>query len=250
MPDSILPTAPPAGDTARPRRLVVAIDGPAGAGKSSVSRQLAGALGALYIDTGAMYRAVACTALQKGVDTEDPAALSELAGSIKIVLLPPAPDGPDTVRVLVDGEEITDRIRTPEISSLTSTISAISGVRRHMVAQQRALGAGGGVVMEGRDIGTVVFPDADVKIFLTASPEVRALRRQAQLAAAGKPVPLDALVREILERDDRDSGRADSPLAPAPDAVQVVTDGLTEVSVVQRLLAICRAAAVHNAGRA
>jgi len=220
--------------------LTVAIDGPAGAGKSSVARRLATALGALYIDTGAMYRAVAYTALAVGTDLNDPLALAGLAEGIRIELLSPTPESPDTVRVLVDGKDITDHIRTPAISQITSTVSAVSGVRKRLVAEQRQMAASTSVVMEGRDIGTVVFPNADVKIFLTATPEERARRRQLQLQQSGKTIDFEQLVQEIAERDNRDSTRADSPLVPAADARIVLTDGLSEDEVVQCLLNICR----------
>jgi len=220
--------------------LVVAIDGPAGAGKSSVARRVAAAINALYIDTGAMYRSVAYTALSNGIDVNNPSALTNLAESIRIELLPPNSEEPGTVRVLVDGVDITAYIRTPEISQLTSAVSAVSGVRRRLVDQQREMAAAESVVMEGRDIGTVVFPNANVKIFLTATPEERARRRKLQLEAAGKTLDFDELVREIIERDTRDSTRADSPLIPAADAVTFLTDGLTEDEVVDSLVAICR----------
>jgi len=220
--------------------IVVAIDGPAGAGKSSVARSVAAAIGALYIDTGAMYRAVAYTALSNGVDLNDPAALTGLAERIRIELLAPIPQDPETVRVVVDGVDITAHIRTPEISQITSAVSAVSGVRRRLVDQQRQMAAMENVVMEGRDIGTVVLPNANVKIFLTASPQERARRRKLQLESAGKTVNFDELVREIIERDTRDSTRADSPLVAAADSTTVISDGLSEDEVVARLVAICR----------
>jgi len=217
MLDSTITTSSVPTDHLPSHNLIVAIDGPAGAGKSAVARRLAAELGALYIDTGAMYRAVAYTALFVGTDLENP----------------------ETVRVLVDGRDITEHIRTPAISQLTSTISAVSGVRKRLVNEQRQMAASGSAVMEGRDIGTVVFPNADVKIFLTATPEERARRRQLQLQETGKSVDFDELVREISERDTRDSTRADSPLVPASDAQVVLTDGLSEDEVVQLLREIC-----------
>jgi cytidylate kinase len=220
--------------------IIVAIDGPAGAGKSSVARRLASALGALYIDTGAMYRAVAYTALSVGTDLQDPLALTGLAEEIRIELLPPTIDNPDTVQVLVDGKDITSHIRTPVISQVTSAVSAVSGVRKRLVDLQRDMATSTSVVMEGRDIGTVVFPNADVKIFLTATPEERARRRQRQLQQSGKTIDFQELVQEITERDNRDSTRADSPLVPAVDAEIFWTDGLTEDDVVQKLAELCR----------
>jgi cytidylate kinase len=220
--------------------LTVAIDGPAGAGKSSVARRLASELGVLYIDTGAMYRAVAYTALAVGTDLNDPLALAGLAEEIRIELLAPTVESPDTVRVLVDGKDITDHIRTPVISQITSAVSAVSGVRKRLVDEQRQMAAATSVVMEGRDIGTVVFPNANVKIFLTATPEERARRRKLQLEQSGKTVDFEQLVQEITERDHRDSTRADSPLVPAADAEIFWTDGLTEDEVVQKLAELCR----------
>jgi len=239
MLDSTITSSSEPTDHIPSHNLIVAIDGPAGAGKSAVARRLAAELGALYIDTGAMYRAVAYTALFVGTDLSDPLALTSLAEEIRIELRPPTLENPETVRVLVDGRDITEHIRTPAISQLTSTISAVSGVRKRLVDEQRQMAASGSAVMEGRDIGTVVFPNADVKIFLTATPEERARRRQLQLQETGKSVDFDELVREISERDTRDSTRADSPLVPASDAQVVLTDGLSEDEVVQLLREIC-----------
>ena len=240
MPDALLTSSSTPNDQPRSSSLIIAIDGPAGAGKSSVARSLASELGALYIDTGAMYRAVAYTALAVGTDLNDPLALAGLAEEIRIELLPPTAENPDTVRVLVDGKDITDHIRTPVISQITSAVSAVSGVRKRLVDQQRQMAESASVVMEGRDIGTVVFPDADVKIFLTATPQERARRRQLQLEQSGKTIDFEQLVQEITERDNRDSTRADSPLVPAADAELVWTDGLTEDEVVQKLAELCR----------
>jgi cytidylate kinase len=240
MPDSLLTSTSTPNDQPQSSKLTVAIDGPAGAGKSAVARRLAAELGALYIDTGAMYRAVAYTALAVGTDLQDPLALAGLAEEIWIELLPPTLEDPDTVRVLVDGKDITGHIRTPVISQITSAVSAVSGVRKRLVDQQRKMADSTSVVMEGRDIGTVVLPNADVKIFLTATPEERARRRQLQLEQSGKTIDFRELVREIMERDNRDSTRADSPLVAAADAETVWTDGLTEDEVVLRLAALCR----------
>ncbi len=240
MPDPMATSASVSDARLPTNNIIVAIDGPAGAGKSSVARRLASALGALYIDTGAMYRAVAYTALSVGTDLQDPLALTGLAEEIRIELLPPTIDNPDTVQVLVDGKDITSHIRTPVISQVTSAVSAVSGVRKRLVDLQRDMATSTSVVMEGRDIGTVVFPNADVKIFLTATPEERARRRQRQLQQSGKTIDFQELVQEITERDNRDSTRADSPLVPAVDAEIFWTDGLTEDDVVQKLAELCR----------
>jgi cytidylate kinase len=220
---------------------VVAIDGPAGAGKSTVARRVAAALGLTYLDTGAMYRAPAWKARREGVAPTDETALADLARNLHIEFSPLAPDGTQTV--IVDGEDVTQAIREPEISNLTSAISALPAVRRVMVEQQRRIGRAQarGVVLEGRDIGTVVFPDADVKVFLTASPEERARRRYEELKARRPDVDYPQILAEQIERDTRDSHRADSPLTVAPDAVVVPTDGLTIDEVTARLLALCRA---------
>jgi cytidylate kinase len=220
--------------------LIVAIDGPAGAGKSTVARRVAAALGFPYLDTGAMYRAVAWKALRNGVDATDAAALAALAQQMRLAFSPLTPDGQQTVRV--DGEDVTQAIRTPEVSNLTSTISAFPAVRRVIVAQQRQMGeqAPRGVVLEGRDIGTVVFPQAQVKVFLTASPEERARRRVEELRGRGLPAAYAQVLADQIARDTRDSRRADSPLAAAPDAVQIATDGLPVEDVVERILALTR----------
>lgn len=224
--------------TAKP--FIVAIDGPAGAGKSTVARQVAAALGLTYLDTGAMYRAVAWKALRAGVDTTDAAALADLAQHMEIAFSPVAPDS--TQRVWVDGEDITTEIRAPAVSNLTSAISALPAVRRVLVALQRQIGRRSpeGVVVEGRDTGTVVFPQAQVKVFLTASPEERARRRVAELEQYGQPVDYARILADQRERDERDSQRADSPLVAAPDAVLLNTDRLPVHDVVARILSLCR----------
>lgn len=216
--------------------LQVAIDGPAGAGKSTVARQVAHALGLTYIDTGAMYRALAWTVLAQGVRPDDTDAVCRLAQRLHVAL----ESTPDGVRVLADGRDITDQIRTPEISRLTSPLSALPRVRTRMVALQQQMAAQQGVVMEGRDIGTVVLPRAQVKVFLTASPQARALRRHAELAARGVAYALGDLEREIRERDTRDATRDTSPLSAAPDAVLVDSDTLTADQVTARILALAQ----------
>ncbi len=216
---------------------IVAIDGPAGAGKSTVARRVALALGFLYVDTGAMYRAIAWQADQLGLTPDDEAQVVAMAQESD-VRLEDAPDGKQ--RVFINGTDVMDAIRTPRISNLVSSISAIPGVRARTVELQRQLGAHGGVVMEGRDIQTVVFPDAEVKIFLTASPAERARRRWLELQQRGVEADLAQIQRDIEARDARDSQREMSPLAKAPDAVEVDTDGLTIEQVVERIISIVK----------
>ena len=231
------------------RRPVVAIDGPTAAGKSTVARGVARRLGLLYVDTGAMYRSVAVTALRRAIDLGDADAVTRLANSMVIEFRPagagaPAgasPSGSGTGdRVLVDGQDVTEAIRTPEASDAASRVSVIGGVREAMVARQRVMGTDGGVVMEGRDIGTVVFPDADVKVFLKASLETRARRRHAELLARGQTVDLEEVRRSEAERDRRDETRTHSPLRPAEGAVVLDTTTTTAEEVAEVIVRIVR----------
>jgi cytidylate kinase len=215
------------------RRVVVAIDGPSGAGKSTIAKRLATRLGFIYIDTGAMYRAVALWASRQGVDFSDMHRAEQLALAAQIELAPG--------RIALNGEDVTEAIRTPEMSNGASKISAISGVRRAMVAKQREIGELTSVVMEGRDIGTVVFPLADVKVFLDASPAERVRRRHAELAAKGQIISEEQLAGEMRERDLRDSTRADAPLSQAPDAVYFDSSGMSIEEVEEAMLKIVRA---------
>ena len=219
------------------RRPCVAIDGPVSAGKSTIARLVARDLGYTYVDSGAMYRALAWAAVEKGIQSDDRAQVVELLRSTTIELSP-RPDGAN--EVFVNGRDVSGEIRTPEISQLSSKLSAMTPVRRRMVAIQQRMAKAGGVVMEGRDIQTVVLPDAEVKIFLTASAEERARRRWQELRNRGVKADLDEVLADVQARDRRDSTRADSPLKPAPDAVHVDTSGLTIEQVVQRVLAVVR----------
>jgi cytidylate kinase len=219
------------------RKLVVAIDGPAGAGKSTIAAQLAQKLGYLNLETGAMYRALALKALQDGIALDDSAALADLARRSQIELIPTAENN----RVLLDGQDVSARIRQPDVTSAASRVSVHPGVREWMVARQRELGAAGGVIMEGRDIGTVVFPDAEVKVFLDAAPNVRTERRVAQhQQKTGLAAAREAIAAELQERDRRDANRAASPLIAAKDAVIIDSSGLSIDEVVTRIESLIR----------
>jgi cytidylate kinase len=221
--------------------VLIAIDGPAGAGKSTVARALAAQLGFTYLDSGAMYRCVALAALERGGGAlpERPGALGEVARAAAIELgrRPPrnvaASTGPEPGRVLLDGRDVTEEIRTPEVTEAASIVAADPTVRDALVAKQRELIADGDLVAEGRDIGTVVAPDAALKVFLTADPHERALRRAVQLGA-----DVDTVLAEQAMRDQRDSTRAHSPLHAAPGAVVLDTTGMDVEQVVHRIAAL------------
>lgn len=222
--------------------LRVALDGPAGAGKSTVAKRVAKALGLTYVDTGAMYRAITWKALQENTEPTDESALTALAQQVRIDFkLTDA--GQD---VFLDGVDITEAIRTPEVTGNVSAVSAVPGVRDAMVSIQRDLAARTGVVMDGRDIGTVVLPQADVKIWLTASVEARAQRRYQEMVDKGIPVDFEQLKQDIERRDELDSGRAHSPMKKAEDAVIVDTTGLSIEEVIERILHICRSVEAQN----
>jgi cytidylate kinase len=212
-------------------RLVIAMDGPSGVGKTTVARAVAARLGYSYVESGAMYRAIALLALENGIASDDAAALGRLAAAADIRFVP----SPEGNRLLLNGRDVTDAIRSPEVTRMSSFVSTHAAVRARMVERQRVLGAAGGVVMEGRDIGTVVFPDADLKIFLDAAPQVRGQRRLKDMESAPHS-GAESVLNEITERDQRDQTRAVSPLAPAADAVRVDTTHLTAEQVVEQVL--------------
>ncbi len=213
-------------------RPIVAIDGPSGSGKSTVSKLLARRLGFMYLDTGAMYRCVGLLAMRRGLDPLDAQALEPLLADLRISFVP---DGQGGQRVLCQNEDVTTAIREHEVSQMASKASRVAAVRTRLVAMQREMGAGGGVVMEGRDIGTNVFPDAEVKVFLVASAEQRARRRWLELQARGENVDYETILTDQHERDERDSSRELNPLVQAPDAHRLDTSDLTIEQVVERL---------------
>lgn len=219
------------------KRINVAIDGPAGAGKSTVARLVAGRLGLTYVDTGAMYRAIVCLLLRMGISPDDAEAAGRMAETIDLRL---ETNGEDQ-RVIANGVDVTPHIRTPEVSAAVPRIARIEKVREILVQQQKALAARGGVVMDGRDIGTTVLPDADVKIFLTASVEERARRRYEELKRTqlSNHVTLEQLTREIAARDHMDRTRPVSPLRQAEDAIVVDTTQLGIEEVVDIIVSIC-----------
>jgi len=230
------PDAFPSQLSGQARKVIVAIDGPAGAGKSTVARHLARHFGLLNLETGAMYRAFALKAIREKLPLDNGALLEDLAAKTSLHLKP----GTDENRVLLDGEDVTGLIRNPVVTEAASRVSIWPAIRAWMVRLQQQMGAQGGVVMEGRDIGTVVFPQAQVKIFLDAAPEVRGLRRFDQLGP--KPdIPQEEVIRDLRARDERDRNRADSPLKPANDAIVLDSTNLTLEQVVAAAEAIVAA---------
>ena len=220
-------------------RLVIAIDGPSGAGKGTVARAVAARLNYRHLDTGAMYRAVAWKALREGIDLASEDAVATVAARASFVL--------DEGRVVIDADDVTRAIRTPEIDRAATSVARLPAVRRVLVAKQRAIGTGGAIVMEGRDIGTVVFPDAHVKIYLDASPEERAKRRASDPAHTGSSSRgLSEVATALAERDRNDTTRADSPLTRAADAVLIETTGQTIDAVVDRVMEVVRAASLKR----
>lgn len=222
--------------------LIIAIDGPSAAGKSTLAKRLAKDLGFTYLDTGAMYRALALKVLIEGADISNDAALSDLISRTEIDLV----ERGGQLRVLLDGEDVSDKIRTPEVSQMASKTSALKVVRQWMLGLQRALGQRGSVVAEGRDIGTVVFPDAEVKIYLNASVPERARRRVEELRKAGRQVSLDETLREMGERDKRDSERDLAPLRQADDAIAIDSTALDAEALAQRVMQQIRRTPLAN----
>jgi cytidylate kinase len=224
------------GDNAKTKRWIIAIDGPSGAGKSTVAKLLAKRLGYVVLDTGAMYRAVAFRAKQKGLCLEDEESLSQLASSLQVTFLTINGE----LRVLCDGEDVTESIRSPEMSSLASDISKREGVRSALVRLQREMGRAGGVILEGRDIGTVVFPDADAKFYLDADAEERARRRYEELVQKGVKITFQETLEDVIRRDRSDMTRAISPLRKAKDAVVIDSTHLSVEEVVEKMIQVIR----------
>lgn len=222
--------------------LRVALDGPAGAGKSSVAKRVAAVLGVAYVDTGAMYRAITWKALQEGIELHDEAALTDMANSTRIDFEP----RPEGQAVFVDGTEVTDAIRSLDITNNVSAVAAVSGVRSALVKIQRDIASRTGVLMDGRDIGTVVLPNADVKIWLTASVEERANRRYQELLSKGVACDLAQIQEDIQRRDDYDASREHSPMVKADGAVVVDTTGMSIDAVIEEIQSICRSAQAQN----
>lgn len=214
---------------------IIAIDGPAASGKSTLGQRLAEHLGYLYFDTGVMYRAVTWEALRRGVDIADEAAITALAEQIQIDVRPPSRGDGRSYDVLVDSADITWEIRLPQVDANVSVVSAYPGVRQSMTVQQRRVGLRGSVVMVGRDIGTVVLPEADLKVYLDASPQERARRRYHELRLRGEPADLQSILRSMQERDRIDSTRPVSPLRPADDAILLDSDHLDADKVFNRV---------------
>jgi len=212
--------------------VIVTIDGPAGAGKSTVARALAARLGFQYLDTGAMYRAVALAAMRRGLDWGRPEQLAELSRQLRIEV-----EGP---RIFLDGEDVTEEVRSSAVTAVTRYSAGNPKVREHLVSLQRAIAGRRDVVTEGRDQGTVAFPQAECKIYLTAGPEERARRRLLDLQARGEQATLEQVLADQQRRDREDSSRDVGPLKPAPDAIEVSTDGLSIDQVVDRVRAIVR----------
>ncbi len=220
------------------RGICIAIDGPAGSGKSTVAQRVALHFNYIYIDTGAMYRALTLKALQRGISFADTSSLTQLANETEITLIPSVEQGKNLIRVFLDNVEVTEAIRSTEVTQKVSHLAAISGVRRAMVKLQQELAAAGGVVMDGRDIGTVVLPEAELKIFLTASVNVRAKRRQLELEAKGIRVNYAELVEQIAARDCADMQREIDPLIQAPEAISLDTTDLSLNEVIERVISL------------
>lgn len=218
------------------KKIIVAIDGPSGSGKSTVAKRLAGRLGYMYIDTGAMYRAVALQAKRDSIDINDSAALIGLCESVKLEFVPDN----GGLRTILNGEDVSEAIRTPEMSMAASDISARKEVRQALLSLQRRMGENGGVVLEGRDVGTVIFPNAEAKFFLDASLEERGKRRYKELAAKGMDVTLEQTIEDVRKRDINDSSREIAPLKMADDAVLVDSTNLNIEEVVEKMIEVIK----------
>lgn len=218
---------------------IIAIDGPAASGKSTLGRKLADALDYLFFDTGVMYRAVTWLVLQRGVDVQNEASVTALAESVTIDILPPSKDDGRVCDVIVEGQDVTWETRRPEVDANVSVVSAYRGVRRSLSAQQRRIGQRGKIVMVGRDIGTVVLPEADLKIYLDATAEERARRRYEEVIARGEDADYGEILAKVRERDRIDSTRDVAPLKAAEDAVIVDSDSLNAEEVFQEILSLC-----------
>ena len=218
---------------------IIAIDGPAASGKSTLGKKLADSLGYLFFDTGVMYRAVTWLALQCGVDVKDEPAVTRLAESVSIEVMPPSKGDGRACDVAIQGQDITWEIRSPEVDANVSVVSAYTGVRKALLAQQRRIGHRGQVVMVGRDIGTVVLPEADLKIYLDASAEERALRRYNELIARGEQADYENILAKVIERDHIDSNRDVAPLKVAEDAITINSDDISIEKVFQSVRDLC-----------
>jgi cytidylate kinase len=219
---------------------IIAIDGPAASGKSTIGKRLADALGYMFFDTGVMYRAITWVTLQRGLDVSDEAAITSLSENVPIDVRPPSQDDGRACDVIVDGVDITWETRSPEVDANVSIISAYPGVRRALSVQQRRIGGRGQVVMVGRDIGTVVLPGADLKIYLVASAKERARRRYEEIIARGESADYDEILSKVVERDRIDSTRDVAPLKAAEDAILVDSNNLNAEEVFQHIFALCK----------
>ena len=222
------------GERTVPR--VIAVDGSAASGKSTVGRKLAEKLAYPFLDTGLMYRAVTLAALERGVDPRDKEGLTHLAKSLRLEIGPPSPGSVETCSILIDGADVTQRLRRADVEEAVSLVSRVAGVREALVTQQREIAGQQPMVMAGRDIGTVVLPDADLKVYLDASISERARRRHSEFREHGRTVSRDIVLEDLKRRDQIDSERVVSPLRPASDAVVINTDGMTSQQVIKRVV--------------
>jgi CMP/dCMP kinase len=223
-----------------PAPSIIALDGPAASGKSTLGRRLADSLGYLFFDTGGMYRAITWIALQRHMDLRDEAAITDLAENAQIDIRPPSKNDGRACDVIIEGKDVTWEMRTEDVDANVSVVSAYAGVRKALSGQQRRIGMRGRVVMVGRDIGTVVLPEADLKVYLVASAEERAKRRYEEMVDRGEDADYDEILKKVIERDHIDSTRAVAPLRPAEDAVIVDSDKMNADEVFERMMDLCR----------